>query len=76
MFSWLFEKKLTEEELFRARVLHLFGNLQQEMRDLGTFTQKLSDKLDKVIVYQDNIKEKVSPKARTYTISDIDSRKS
>ena len=76
MFSWLFEKKLTEEELFRARVLHLFGNLQQEMRDLGTFTQKLSDKLDKVIVYQDNIKKKVPPKARIYTISDIDSRKS
>ena len=76
MFSWLFEKKLTEEELFRARVLHLFGNLKQEITDLGTFTQKLSDKLDKVIVYQDNIKKKVPPKARTYTISDIDSRKS
>ena len=76
MFSWLFEKKLTEDELFRARALHLFENLQQDIRDLGTFTQKLSDKLDRVIVYQDNIKSKVPPKARTYTISDIDSRKS
>ncbi len=64
---WFNRKTLTKEELFQANTIHYLQKLQHEVRELGIFTQKLSDKIDNL--------NKDKP-AKKYTISDMDSRKS
>jgi len=64
---WFNRKTLTKEELFQANTIHYLQKLQHEVRELGIFTQKLSDKIDNL--------NKDEP-AKKYTISDMDSRKS
>tara|TARA_B100000902_G_scaffold59611_1_gene66608 strand:- start:3360 stop:3566 length:207 start_codon:yes stop_codon:yes gene_type:complete len=64
---WFNRKTLTKEELFQANTIHYLQKLQHEVRELGIFTQKLSDKIDNL--------NKDKP-AKRYTISDMDSRKS
>ena len=68
MLRFFFTRKvLSEEELFRARAIHLIENLHLELKDLGTFTQKLSDKID-------NFNKDIP--AKKYRFSDMDSGKS